>query len=148
MQLRDADVASAELVEEKRLSRELSAQVHNFTEGVFVSCPSQHPHPWRDPFTSLHQFSSQHRASIFFPSTERETCDQLSASYDQHRLLLMLHASKASREIWHLPLQARMQLPRSWQRLGQRRRSSGASWKLHAPSASRLQTTCQVPSRQ
>ena len=36
VQLRDADVASAELVEEKRLSRELSAQVQTFTEG---------PHP-------------------------------------------------------------------------------------------------------
>lgn len=33
-QSRDADVASAELIEEKRLSRELSAQVHDFTEGV------------------------------------------------------------------------------------------------------------------
>ena len=33
-QLRDADVASAELVEEKRLSRELSAQVQDFTEGA------------------------------------------------------------------------------------------------------------------
>lgn len=34
VQLRDADVASAELVEEKRLSRELSAQVQDFTEGT------------------------------------------------------------------------------------------------------------------
>ena len=34
VQLRDADVASAELVEEKRLSRELSAQVQDFTEGA------------------------------------------------------------------------------------------------------------------
>ncbi|CAK0771701.1 hypothetical protein CVIRNUC_003887 [Coccomyxa viridis] len=33
LKLRDADVASAELVEEKRLSRELSAQVQDFTEG-------------------------------------------------------------------------------------------------------------------
>ncbi len=33
-QLRDADVASAELVEEKRLSRALSAQVQDFTEGA------------------------------------------------------------------------------------------------------------------
>ena len=32
-QLRDADVASAELVEEKRLSRSLSAQVQEFTDG-------------------------------------------------------------------------------------------------------------------
>ena len=37
VQLRDADVASAELVEEKRLSRELSSQVQEFLKG---RCPS------------------------------------------------------------------------------------------------------------
>lgn len=37
LQLRDADVANAELVEEKRLSRELSAQVQEFIQG---RCPS------------------------------------------------------------------------------------------------------------
>jgi len=39
-QLRDADVASAELVEEKRLSRALSAQVQDFTEGGSYHSPS------------------------------------------------------------------------------------------------------------
>ena len=34
VQLRDADVASAELVEEKRLSRELSTQVQEFLQGT------------------------------------------------------------------------------------------------------------------
>ncbi len=36
VQSRDADVASAELIEEKRLSRELSAQVQEFTEGLHL----------------------------------------------------------------------------------------------------------------
>ena len=36
VQLRDSDVANAELVEEKRLSRELSAQVQEYIQG---ECP-------------------------------------------------------------------------------------------------------------
>lgn len=41
-QLRDADVASAELVEEKRLTRELTAQVQEFLQG---RCPSSSQAP-------------------------------------------------------------------------------------------------------
>ena len=37
VQLRDADVANAELVEEKRLSRELSAQVQEFIQGEHLA---------------------------------------------------------------------------------------------------------------
>ena len=43
VQLRDADVANAELVEEKRLSRELSAQVQEFIQGRTPSS-SRTPH--------------------------------------------------------------------------------------------------------